>query len=322
MNHSTTLLVIADPKAEYLSVLDQVSGAVRIIVSDRAEVLQEACVTADAILYSATPDLLRSVLPRATRLRWLHSLKTGVESILFPELVGSPVIVSNSRGVHKGPLAEFVMAGVLFFTKDIGRLIRNQQLGVWKQFDSEEARGKVMGIVGYGQTGRACAEVARAHGMRVLGLRRRPELSRADPLLEKVFAAEGLLEMLASCDYVVLSAPATQETCHLIGESEIDSMKSSAVLINVGRGSLINEGVLIRALKHDRIRGAALDVFEVEPLPSGHPFYGMNNVLLSPHSTDHTPGWRDRAMQGFVQNLERFIENRPIDNIVDKLAGY
>jgi phosphoglycerate dehydrogenase-like enzyme len=319
-----TLLVIADPNAKYLGLLRQISKTVRIIVSNQTEELQEACPAADCILFAAPnlADTLRAIFPHATRLRWVHTLNTGVEPILFPDLVASDVVLTNARGVYKHSLAEFVMAGVLFFTKDIERLLRNQELNVWQQFDSEEVRGKVMGIVGYGETGRRCAELGQAFGMKVLGSRRHPELSRDDPLLEEVFAPGELRKMLGRCDYVVISAAATLETRRLIGEPEIGSMKSHAVVINVGRGSLIDEPALIRALQQGSVRGAALDVFEVEPLPVGHPFYRMKNVLLSPHATDHTPGWRERAVQDFIQNFEKFMKGQPMRNIVDKRAGY
>jgi phosphoglycerate dehydrogenase-like enzyme len=317
-----TLLVLANPKAQYLKALGQISGPVRTIISDQLNALLENCPEADVVLDAGTTDLLTAIFPRTTRLRWLHCLKAGVEPILSPELVTSDVVLTCARGVHKVPLAEFVMASVLFFSKDVARLIRNQQSGEWQQFDSEVVRGKVMGIVGYGETGRACAELARAFGMRVLGLRRHPELSRSDSLADQIFGPDRLLDMLASCDYVVLSAPSTVETRRLIGEAEINSMKSNAILINVGRGTLVDEAALICALEKGQIRGAALDVFEIEPLPSGHPFYHMQNILLSPHSTDHTSGWRERAVQFFLDNLERFIKGQPLNNIVDKKAGY
>jgi phosphoglycerate dehydrogenase-like enzyme len=128
--------------------------------------------------------------------------------------------------------------------------------------------------------------------------------------------------MLGACDYIVLTAPATQETRRMIGEAEINSMKPQAILINVGRGSLVDEAALVRALNQGQIRGAALDVFEVEPLASGHPFYRLNNVLVSPHSTDYTPGWRDHALQCFIRNLEKFVAGQPLENTVDKQAGY
>jgi phosphoglycerate dehydrogenase-like enzyme len=179
-----------------------------------------------------------------------------------------------------------------------------------------------MGIVGYGETGRACAERARSLGMKVLGLRRRPELSKGDPCLEAVTGPNDLHSLLAQSDYVVLAAPATPQTRRLIGKSEFAAMKTSAVFINVGRGSSVDEAAMIEALENGRLRGAGLDVFETAPLPSGHPFYRLENVLLSPHCADHTPGFYEMDVEFFVQNLQRFVKSEPLENVVDKEAGY
>lgn len=317
-----TLLVIAEPATNFRSPLQRFSESVNITISDQMEVLQDVAPQADVILSAGNPSLLRAVFPRATQLRWLHSYFAGVEKILFPELVASPVIMTNARGVFKWPLAEFVIASILYFEKDLRRLIQSQELSLWQEFDVEEVRGKVMGIVGYGETGKACAELARPFGMEVLGLRRRPELSRGDPLLAELFGPDRLREMLPKCDYLVLAAPATPASRRLIGVTEIDCMKRSAIVINVGRGSAIDEAALVQALEQGRIRGAGLDVFEVEPLPIGHPFYRLKNVLLSPHSTDHTPGWQDRTLQCFIRNLERYMKGEALENVVDKQAGY
>ena len=197
-----------------------------------------------------------------------------------------------------------------------------QAVGVWQPFDVDDVHGKVIGIIGYGETGRASAELAHAFGMRVLGLRRRPEQSRGDSLLESVFGPESLHEMLPLCDFVLLATPGTPQTRGMIGQREIELMKADAIVINVGRGSLVHEAALVEALQQKRIRGAALDVFEVEPLPSGHPFYGMENVLLSPHAADHTPGYLGLGMESFIRNLQRFQNGEPLANVVDKTAGY
>lgn len=320
------IVVIDKSGASHLEALAGALGAlpsVKAVVSNQAALLRESVKDADVILNNV-PDgrLLREIFGLAARLRWVHSLSAGVEKILFPELVSSPVILTNARGVFKRSLAEFVIAGVLYFAKDFRRVIRNQRAGVWQPFDMEEAHGKVMGIVGYGETGRACAERARVLGMKILGLRRRPELSQGDPWLEAIFGPGGLRRLLAQSDYIVLAAPATPETRRLIGKAEFAAMKSSAVFINVGRGSSVDEAAMIEALEQGRLRGAALDVYETEPLPSGHPFYGLENVLLSPHCADHTPGFYELDLDFFLQNLRRFLHGEPLGNVVDKQAGY
>jgi len=317
------LVVIDKPGASHLKVLDTLPTSIVVVVSNQAALLRESVQEADIIL-NGIPDghLLRDIFTHATRLRWVHSLSDGVEKILFPELIASPAILTNARGVFKRSLAEFVIAAVLYFAKDFRRVIRSQQAGAWQPFEMEEAHGKVMGIVGYGETGQACAERARPLGGKVLGLRRRPELSKGDPCLDAVLGPDELHTLLAQSDYVVLAAPATPQTRRLIGKAEFGAMKASAVFINVGRGSSVDETAMIYALDQGRIRGAALDVYETEPLTSGHPFYRLENVLLSPHCADHTPGFYEMDVEFFTQNLQRFLNGESLMNVVDKQAGY
>jgi len=183
--------------------------------------------------------------------------------------------------------------------------------------------GQTVGIIGYGDIGRAIAARVRPLGMTVLALKRHTSTLRgANPLVDQVYAPEHRIEMLSCCDYVVVSAPLTSETHGMIGEPEFAALKPSAVLINVGRGPVINERALINALSKGQIKGAALDVFDHEPLPEGHPFYKLENVLLSPHCADNTPDWLDRAMQFFIAQFERFQKGERLPNVVDKRLGY
>jgi phosphoglycerate dehydrogenase-like enzyme len=262
------------------------------------------------------------IFPHAERVRWVHALSAGVEKILFPELIESPVPLTNARGVFKDALAEFTIAAILFFAKDLRRLIRQQEAGFWQHFDIELVRGQVLGIVGYGEIGRESARLARALGMEVVAMRRNTALSAGDPYLERVYPPDRLHEMLAVSDYVLIATPLTSQTRGMIGEAELGAMKTSAVIVNVGRGPAIVEPALIDALTAKRIRGAALDVFDEEPLPDGHAFYRLDNLLLSPHSADHTVGWPDLPMTVFVENFERSRNGQPLQNIVDKKAGY
>ena len=255
------------------------------------------------------------------RVRWVHSRAAGLDDLLFPELAASPVPLTNATGVFSPPLGEFVLGAILYFAKDFRRLLRQQAAGVWDPFDNQRIDGKTMGIVGYGDIGRAVATRVRALGMHVLGLRRQ-RLEDADPLVDRIYGPGGKLEMIARCDYLVLAAPLTPETRGMIGPEEIAAMTPHAVLINIGRGPVIDEPALLAALTARRIRGAALDVFETEPLPPGHPFYRLDNVLLSPHSADHTPDWLDRAMQFFLDQYERFRKGEPLLNVVEKRRGY
>ena len=317
------LLVLSDPAADQLRLLDPLRKTVDILAGNQPEFAKKHAASADVIFTgSSEGDLLRLIFPLARNVRWVHSMSAGVEKILFPELVQSPVPLTNGKGAFSGALAEFAIASILFFAKDLRQLTANQQAGRWKQFDIELIRGQVLGIVGYGDIGRESARLARAFGMKVAAVRRRASLSHQDPDLERTYSPGGLREMLGICDYVLVTTPLTAETRGMIGEAELSAMKPSAVILNLGRGPVIVESDLIAALTAKRIRGAVLDVFDEEPLPPGHPFYALENVLLSPHSADHTEGWAGLAMHVFLDNFERFRNGQPLQNLVDKKAGY
>jgi len=258
----------------------------------------------------------------APNVRWVHSRSAGLDGLLFPALVEGPVVLTNARGVYSASLAEFVIAGALFFAKDFARMRRNQAAGRWEPFDVEEIAGRTLLVVGYGDIGRAAARKAHALGMRVIGLRRTAERPPGDDVADEIGALGDRLAFLPRADYVAVAAPLVPESHHLIGPAEIAAMKPTAVVINVGRGPVIDETALVRALEEGRIRGAALDVFEREPLPAGHPLYRLENVLLSPHCADHTHDWLERAMQFFIDQFEKFRTGVPLANIVDKKLGY
>lgn len=316
-----SVLVISNPTAGYLRLLDRLPEPVTIRTGNDPAFLAEHAPNADVILVGGlNPLLLRDIFAHARRVRWVHAMWAGVEKILFPELIESPAVLTNGRGVFKDGLAEFTIASILFFAKDLRRLIRNQESGRWEQFDVFEIRKQILGIVGYGEIGRESARLARALGMQVYAVRR--STTSPEPYVDRMFPLSGLHEMLSLCGYVLVAAPLTPETRGMIGERELAAMKSSAVIMNVGRGPVIVESALIAALENNRLKGAALDVFDTEPLPADHPFYRLSNVLLSPHSADHIVGWHDLGMLKFIENFERFRQGQPLENIVDKKAGY
>ena len=321
---NNTVLVLSDPADPVLAMLEALPADTNLAVGNAAEAFARLAPEATVIFsWSISGDLLRQVFAMSPRVRWVHSRSAGLDGVLFPELQQSPVPLTNGRGVFSQSLGDFVVGAAIYFAKDFRRLIRSQTAGVWDQFDCEPLEGSTMGIVGYGDIGRAIASRARALRMKVLALRRRPEESAGDPLVDDVFGLDRKLEMLSRCDYIAAAAPLTPETRGMIGEQEIAVMKPTAVVMNVGRGPVIDEAALVRALGERRIKGAALDVFDHEPLPDGHPFYKLENVLLSPHCTDHTPDWLQQAMQFFLDNFERFRKGEALLNVVvDKHRGY
>ena len=318
-----TLLVLADPSEPELKMLRCLPESVTVVIGESVEALERAAPAADVLFcWFGKRNLLKQIWKIAPRVRWVHSFTVGLDNILFPELVEGSVPVTNSRGAFSSSLGEFAIGAVLFFAKDFRRMIRNQAAGVWGPFDVDEVSRQTLGIVGYGDIGRAIAQRAAPFGMRVLALRRHPERSPGDPFVDEVFPLNRKLDLVQRSDYVAVAAPLTKDTRGLIGAAEFTAMKSTAVVINVGRGPVIDEQAMLRALSEKRIRGAALDVFETEPLPAGHPFYSMENVLLSPHCADHTPGWLEQAMEIFLDNFERFRNGEPLRNVVDKKLGY
>ncbi len=317
------LIVIANPATPQLKMLEQLPSSTSIAVGETADALSKAAPDADVVLnWAVSNATLREIFGKCRRVRWVHTRNAGLDNLLFPELVESPATLTNGRGVFSQSLGEFVIGAILFFAKDFRRLIRNQQAGVWDPFDMTEIAGQTICILGYGDIGRAVASRARTLGMRVLAVKRRPPAAGADPLANEVVGPEERRDAIARADYVAVCAPLTPETRGMAGVAEIAAMKPAAVMINVGRGPVIDEQALIRALTEKRIRGAALDVFDQEPLPAGHPFYKLDNVLLSPHCADHTPTWTDDAMRYFVAQFERYRKGEPLQSVVDKKLGY
>jgi phosphoglycerate dehydrogenase-like enzyme len=318
----TTVWVLAHPSDPGLPVLDPAPPGVQFVVGREAGDFESAPPPRVLLDCGAGPHRLVAVLERAEALEWFHSRSAGLDGVLVPELVTSPAVVTNGRGAFSLALAEFVVAALLFFAKDLRGLVERQRTASWEPFDMRLLRGRTLGIVGYGDIGRATAERVRALGMRVLALRRRPALSEGDPLVDGVLPVERLHELMRRSDDVLVAAPLTPRTRGLVDAPALRAMKSDGVLVNVGRGPVVDEPALVDALGSGRIRGAALDVFDEEPLPPDHPLWRLPNVLLSPHCADHVPGWIEEAMHLFLENLERFRRGQTLRNLVDKDRGY
>jgi phosphoglycerate dehydrogenase-like enzyme len=318
-----SILVLSAPDEPQLSMLDELRETANIVIGTSANAFEKAAGGAEVIFnWSGSLSLIREVFLMSHAARWVHSRSAGLERTLFPELIASDVTMTNGSGVFSPSLGEFALAAILYFAKDFRRMVRKQMAGVWEQFDVLPIAGQTVGIVGYGDIGRAVATRVRALGMNVLAVKRHVSQKNPDPLVEQVYSPDHLIEMLPRCDYLVVAAPLNAETRGLIGKAEFAAMKPSAVIVNVGRGPVIDEPAMIKALSEHKIKGAALDVFAEEPLPQGHPFYNMENVLLCPHCADHTPDWLDNAMRFFIAQFERFRRGEPLLNVVDKKLGY
>lgn len=319
------VLVECPPGDYYLRNLDPIRELADLRIGIEHPFLKANAPEADAMLtVGMANSILPEIWPSMTRLRWIHSLSAGVEQVLFPALIESPIPLTNARGVFKRPLAEFAVLGMLYFAKAVPRLIEQKREHKWETFQVDWLPESAVSIIGYGEIGRECALLAKAMGTRILAMRRRAELLADDPLVDKAFARHELHKMLGESDYVIAAAPNTPETRHMLSDAEFAAMKPSAVVINVGRGPVIDEAAMVRALESKEIAGAALDVFETEPLPASSKLWNMPNVLISPHCTDRTrdPDWLDLSMRRFVSNFGRFVKGEPLEFVVDKKAGY
>ncbi len=319
------LLVASAHAMPQLKQLDGVADQLDIVLaSSEEEILQEAQSTDAVLLWGLEGDgaLLDQILGVAPQLRWVHAKSAGVAPLITQKLRESDVILTNARGVYSRSLAEFAITGMLYFAKDIPRLLGNKERHCWEKFEVEELFGRTLSVFGYGSIGKAIAKKAKAFEMHVLAYRRDPSKSEGDPLVDEVFSYSEKDRFFAEADYLAIAAPETAETKGAIGSSEFALMKETAVIINVGRGSVIREDELVTALQSGRIRGAALDVFASEPLPEQSPLWELPNVLLSPHTADKTATALDETMELFVENLRRFLGDQELLNICNTNLGY
>jgi len=279
----------------------------------------------DCLLLNAGPSVgphaLSELLSACPSLQWVHTSLAGVNNSL-PALLNTDVVLTNAKGVFSHSLAEWTLFACSFFAKSLPRLLAAQHRADWAPYEVETLRGKTMGIIGFGDIGRTTGTLARAYGMKVVALRR--TAATPDDVVAQFYPAHQLNDLLAVCDYVVLCTPLTAETQSMIGASAFAAMKPTAVFINIGRGPCVDEGALIEALRCGRIRGAALDVFQVEPLPKESPLWALPNVLLSPHNADRTCESHAESVRAFVANAERYVQGgvAALTSVVDKRAGY
>jgi phosphoglycerate dehydrogenase-like enzyme len=273
---------------------------------------------------AASAETLRLVFAACPHVKWVHSCSAGVNHCLFPDLVNSDVPLTNARGVYSASLAEWALLSCLYFAKDLPRLMAAKADCRWAPYDVEELRGKTLGVVGYGDIGRQSAVLAKAFGMTVLALKRTAVPGAGGDGVASAFYAgrDGLHQMLAACDYILMATPLTPGTQGLLGATEFAALRKNCVFINLGRGACIDEPALIQALSSRAIRGAALDVFATEPLPASSPLWTLPNVLLSPHCADRTASFQHGAMRAFVANAQRYASGQELLSLVDKRAGY
>ncbi|MFI6344385.1 D-2-hydroxyacid dehydrogenase [Streptomyces sp. NPDC050560] len=292
------------------------AGRARVVFAADARAAAGELAAADAVIGRVPPELLAS----APRLRWVHSPAAGVDADLTPELLASGIELTSSVGNGAVPLAEHALMLMLMLSRDAPRWARAQAAHRWDRHTHGELAGGVLGIVGLGHSGLDLAGKARACHMRVLGVRRRPE--RASPGVDEVYGPEGLPEVLAAADFLVVTAPRTAATTRLLGAAELRLMKPTAFLICISRGGIVDEDALADAVRERRLAGAGLDAHEVEPLPADSPLWDLPGVIVTPHNGATTRGTAERGHEILLTNLRRFDRGEPLVNVVDQEAGY
>src|SRR3990172_696067 len=274
-----------------------------------------------------TPIVPEDILQRAPQPRWVQLTSAGVDRLLDTPLFRSGVTVTSASGIHAVPIGEYVLGAMLAFAKGLPRAMRAQAEHTWRPYWAEELLGKTVGIIGAGAIGGYVAKLARVLGMRVIAARRSPGQRvegrvSVDEYIDVMLPASELGRLLAESDYVVVAVPLTPETRGMIGEAELRQMKPSAVIINIARGPIIDEPALVRALREGWIAGAALDVFQQEPLPADSPLWDMDNVLVTPHISGGQARYMEVDGDLFCHNLRRYLAGQPLRNVVEAGRGY
>ena len=291
-----------------------------------ADALLDAAADADAVIGSfgvATGADFEALLRKAKRVRWIHTSRAGVDNLLIPEFVSRDIVLTCGKGHGAGRLlAEHAFALILARTRAIAVCARLKTWGENAPLRKIvfEIGGKTMGLVGYGGVGVALARRALAFEMNVLAVRRTPSAATADGVT--VWGIERFDELLAQSDVVVVSVPLTPATRGMFNRRAFEKMKPGAILVNVGRGEVVDTAALITALREGRLGGAGLDVFEQEPLPDDSPLWGMENVVITPHLAGASTERAERNRETILENIRRFVDGRPLLGAVDKSTGY
>ena len=316
---TTRVLLWTDSTAAYLDAIKAAGLADRIALQTlpRKETpsAEQLAQTEALMAYTVAPG----TLPAMPKLRWAQVMTAGVEEWLaLPDLPAS-LTLTCARGTHAESMPENIVGALFYVAKPYATAVENQKRGTWVRTVAQPLTGKTLGILGLGVIGQQVARIATSLGLRVIGTRR-----RVQPManVARVFPSEGTREVLAESDFVLLLLPATPETDNFINAERLAMMKPSAWLFNFGRGHLIKDDDLIAAVKAKRLAGAVLDVFRQEPLPSEHPFWKTEGIIVLPHIGGPHPQRDKFVARLFVENLGRFLEGKPLKEVVDRKTGY
>ena len=317
------LLVLGPPPEPWFEAFGDVQRNVEMRVASDADECEKLLPESEIVfIWEKSGKWLETHWHDAGTLKWVQSSSAGVEQLLFPKIVESPVVLTNGRGLYAQPLAEFVMFCALYFAKDFPTMEKNRLAREWKEYTPAELDKQTVGIVGFGGTGRAVARLSKAFGMRVIATKKNVDRGVETGLVHDLIPPDRGQELLGESDYVVNALPITPDTQEFFDESAFRAMRSTGVFINVGRGQTVDEAALIRALREGWIAGAGLDVFAQEPVPPESELYDLPNVILSPHCADITVTYPEHSARLLSDNLKRYLSGQPLLNVVDKRRGY
>jgi phosphoglycerate dehydrogenase-like enzyme len=289
------------------------------VVRERGE-LADALDTARVLaVYDFRTPLVRDLGDRVGHLEWIHAASAGVDAVLTPAVVAAPCLVTNARGVFDRPIAEYCMAMLLAFAKDLPRTLALQRARQWRHRETRSLAGRHLLVIGAGSIGSEVGRLGQALGMETRGIARRSR--DGHPVFGRLHGPDDLAGQMGWADDVVVCAPLTEETRGLLGRPAFAALRPGACVVNVGRGPVVAEDALLAALREGTVAGAALDVFESEPLPPDHPFWTMEQVIVSPHMSGDEQGWREALGRQFTENFRRWRRGEPLRHVIDKRAA-
>lgn len=282
--------------------------------------INEEVLKSSQILVTYGEDLDARHLDIAEQLKWIMVASAGLEKMPLQEIANRGIVVTNVRGIHKTPMAETILAHILSIKKSLSLINENQRNGEWsKRVFPTELLGSTAIILGPGAIGGEVGRILQAFGVHTIGCN---SSGRLAPFMERIVTFDKLNEVLPKADIVISILPSTEQTKDLITYEHLQSMKPTAIFMNFGRGDVVKEELLLRALEEEQIAYAVLDVFEKEPLAEGHPFWNMNTVVVSPHVSSHSSQYVVRALQIFSRNLNAWMDQKPLENEIDLEKGY
>ncbi len=260
------------------------------------------------------------------RLKWIHFGVAGVEKSLFPQILKSKTILTNCSGIHTRPVSEFIMACILYYCKRFDQCQNFKSTQEWKQWEVArtmvQLKNKTLGIIGYGAIGKATAKIAKQFGINIIATRRLQKTITKNTIVDQLLPLSDIATLYKESDFIAITCPLTPLTRNMVSHQEFQLMKSDAYIINIARGAIINEEALIDALKKNIIGGAALDVFNTEPLAKGHPFFDLDNIFLSPHISGNFPEYQTDMIHQFIEQLNRFLDGKALKNRICKKRLY